>query len=214
MKNTFEELKTLGDSNFNQKNYELAIHNYSEALLMDDYKSDLAYLNRSLAYFKLDKYEEALQDAIKATELRKFYPKAWGRVGSCLMALNRLDDAKVAFNRALQLEPTNEIFKKQVLDLELKTKPEIMETQETEKMDINSLMDKMKKLKVESNGEFPIEGLMGNLFTKMMKNEKLLSLTADPNFQVKMSQYKQNPLSALNNPDIMELVKDVIKELH
>jgi tetratricopeptide (TPR) repeat protein len=211
MQNTFEELKTLGDSNFNQKNYELAIHNYSEALLIDDYKSDLAYLNRSLAYFKLDKYEEALQDAIKATELRKFYPKAWGRVGSCLIALNRLDDAKVAFNRALQLEPTDENFKKQVSELELKTKPETIETPE---MDINSLMDKMKKLKVESNVEFPIEGLMGNLFTKMMKNEKLLSLTADPNFQVKMSQYKQNPLSALNNPDIMELVKDVIKELH
>jgi tetratricopeptide (TPR) repeat protein len=213
MQNTFEELKTLGDSNFNQKNYELAIHNYSEALLIDDYKSDLAYLNRSLAYFKLDKYEEALQDAIKATELRKFYPKAWGRVGSCLMALNRLDDAKVAFNRALQLEPTDENFKKQVLDLEKMETPEI-EKMDTPEMDMNSLMDKMKKLKVESNGEFPIEGLMGNLFTKMMKNEKLLSLTADPNFQVKMSQYKQNPLSALNNPDIMELVKDVIKELH
>jgi hypothetical protein len=66
----------------------------------------------------------------------------------------------------------------------------------------------------ENMSELPIESLMGPLFNKFMNNQKLVSLATDSNFQNKMLQYKSNPLEAMKDPKIMDLVGDVLKELN
>jgi tetratricopeptide (TPR) repeat protein len=203
MQSIFEVLKQHADNNFNEKKYDLALKQYSKAISLDFNEEQYKiYMNRCLTFFKLNRFEEALEDAIKATELNPSYSKAWGRLGSCLTALKRIDEAKIAYKRALHLESDNEMFKKMV---DMKDVPEMKEMK-----DMN--MDDLKT-KLNEGFNFPIEGLMGNLLQKMRKNEKFLKLAFDQEFQKKLQVYKSNPLAAMSNPDMMDLVKDVIKEL-
>lgn len=197
MQSNFEELKHHADNNFNEKKYDLALKQYSKAITLDFNEDKYKiYMNRCLTFFKLNLFEEALEDAIKATELNPSYSKAWGRLGSCLTALKRNDEAKIAYKRALHLESDNEMFKKMV---DMKEVPDMKDMK-----DVN---------KLNEGFNFPIEGLMGNLLQKMRKNEKFLKLAFDEEFQKKLQVYKSNPLAAMSNPDMMDLVKDVIKEL-
>ena len=53
---------------------------------------------------------------------------------------------------------------------------------------------------------------MRTLFNKMMNNQKLIALATNPNFNLEI--FKENPLSAMNNPEIMELVEEVLNELN
>ena len=142
---------------------------------------------------KLEKYEKALDDAYKANVLKPESAKAWGRVGSCLLALNKKEESYEAFYKASQLEPTNEHYKSLC---------------KTENLD--QLIEELKELK--KNKGPSIEGLLGPLFSKMMNNKKLIQLATNPSFN--LAKYKDNPLDAMNNPDIMDLVSDVLGELN
>ena len=210
MEESFDELKTRGDNNFKNNDLDIAIMFYSKALLLEENeKTDSVYLNRCLSYFKLGQFEEALGDAIKASTLNPDNAKAWGRVGSCLLALKRIEESNVAFDRAHQLDPLNEEY------LKLLNEPK-SEVKDEEVKDDNNMDEMMKKLKSmkDNMSELPIESLMGPLFNKFMNNQKLVSLATDSNFQNKMLQYKSNPLEAMKDPKIMDLVGDVLKELN
>ena len=189
MENSFNSLKKLGDDNYEQNNYEEAIKHYSLALELNSENNYLVYLNRCLAYIKMMNYTEALNDAITSTVLKPDNAKGWGRVGSCLTALGRDEEASAAFDKASELDSTNEVYKK------LSTK----------QVHIPIVLPKITDL--------GLEGLMGNLFKKMMHNEKLIKLASNEQFKTKMTDYQINPLAAMNNPDMMDLVNDVLKEL-
>jgi stress-induced-phosphoprotein 1 len=198
MEKIFDELKNNGDDNLKNENYNAALDFYSEALELGKFEKTYAvYLNRCLTYFKLDKYDKALDDALKASVIKPDSAKAWGRVGSCLLALNKKEESYEAFYKASQLEPTNEHYKSLC---------------KTENLD--QLIEELKELK-KKEVEMPkpsIEGLLGPLFSKMMNNKKLIQLATNPSFN--LAKYKDNPLDAMNNPDIMDLVSDVLGELN
>ena len=61
---------------------------------------------------------------------------------------------------------------------------------------------------IKSKTDFQIE----NIFNKMMNNQKLIDLVTNPTFN--LSKFKENPLAAMNNPEIMDLVSHVLKELN
>jgi stress-induced-phosphoprotein 1 len=224
MQESFDELKQNGDNNFKNNDYDIAIMFYSKALQLDENeKTHLVYLNRCLSYIKLSHYEEALEDAIKASQMKPDNAKAWSRVGSCLLGLNRNEEANIAFDRAVQLDPSNEDYKKLItpkINDEIKKSEETIEKEDnTEKEDnsekednMESMMKKLKNMKSNMNS-LPIENLMGPLFNKMMSNKKLMDLASDSSFQSQMLQYQSNPLEAMKNPKILDLVGDVLKEL-
>ena len=67
MEKFFDELKNNGDDNLKNENYNAALDFYSEALELGKFDKTYAiYLNRCLAYFKLGKYEKALETSNKA----------------------------------------------------------------------------------------------------------------------------------------------------
>jgi tetratricopeptide (TPR) repeat protein len=101
--------KETADKYFNQNNYEEAINYYTTALNNDD--KFKIYMNRCLAYYKLSKFDLALEDAIKATKLDTTSGKAWSRVGSCLLSLKKYYPSLSAFEKAKELEPENELYK-------------------------------------------------------------------------------------------------------
>lgn len=212
MQESFDNLKVTGDNHFKNNEYNLAITYYSQALeLEDNEKTYLIYLNRCLSYFKSGKFNEALEDAIKASGLKPDNAKTWGRVGSCLLALNRNEEAYVAFDRALQLDPSNEDYKNLAKKINTLSSDVTPVSQDD---NMEEMLTKLKKMKMGMNvNNLPIESLMGPLFNKMMSNQKLMSLASDTDFKNQMLEYQNNPLEALKNPKIMDLVGDVLKEL-
>ena len=64
----------MGNDSLNKGNFWAAIENYSEAIKLDPENAAL-YSNRSVAYTRSSKFAEALDDAEKAIEINKSWPK-------------------------------------------------------------------------------------------------------------------------------------------
>lgn len=77
--------------------FEDAIAAYTEAIALDD-KNHVLYSNRSAAYAKLLKYEEALQDAEKTVEVNPTWPKGYSRKGAALTGLEKFEEALTAYD--------------------------------------------------------------------------------------------------------------------
>ena len=60
--------------------------------------------NRSLSFHNLGRFDLALSDAIKATEIKPDWAKGYFRKGAALQALGRHEDAFQAFYECLTLE--------------------------------------------------------------------------------------------------------------
>lgn len=70
-----DELKQKGNEAMKATDFDTAVQCYSEAIELSP-ENHVLYSNRSAAYMKLDKFEEALQDAEKTVEMKE----DWGKV--------------------------------------------------------------------------------------------------------------------------------------
>ncbi|NXQ35732.1 TTC28 protein, partial [Alaudala cheleensis] len=84
--------------------FHTAILLYNEALGVDP-QNCILYSNRSAAHMKLQQYDKALDDAIKARLLNPKWPKAYFRQGVALQYLGRHADALAAFASGLAQDP-------------------------------------------------------------------------------------------------------------
>jgi len=207
----FNSLKKSADDDFKAGKYEEAVQKYTLLLKNKNENNNLIYLNRCLSYLKLNKLDEALEDAKDSIKLKSDNAKAWGRLGSCLLAKENNEQAKIAFLKAYELEPNNEDYKKLALDENV---------EEENDDDMLSIMNKFKNLDKntfpkdvisEIEKMVPLDGVMGNIFNKMINNKNLLSLMDDNEFQKKMDSYSSNPLLAMKDPQILDLMKDLLQ---
>jgi tetratricopeptide (TPR) repeat protein len=181
-----EQLKIANDY-LKNNNYDMAIVKYTECLesTLDKYK---IYMNRCICYFKLEQYDDALVDAYRSVQLNKNSAKALGRVGSCLLALERKEESIDAFKQAYELEPTNINYKK-------------LSYQEDK---TDSENDDMPPL---------IEQLMGNNFnsicSSILNNDKLIKKILDKNFQNKILS---DTFELLNDNELNIIMKNVISK--
>ena len=104
------DLKDEGNAFLKAGKFEHAIQRYSSALFecrlnswQDDGKVSevgmhqaIVLSNRSLANFKLEKYDRALADATEAAKANANYPKSHFRMGKALEALGKKDEAAAA----------------------------------------------------------------------------------------------------------------------
>ena len=86
------QLKEKGNTFIREKNYQAAVDCYTDALKLDP-SNHTILSNRSLAYFRLNKFEEALVDANKCTELAPAFARGHLRKA---MALNSMSDYHAA----------------------------------------------------------------------------------------------------------------------
>lgn len=197
-----QELKDIADNLYKNNSLEEAIGRYSLVLdceYQDKYK---IYLNRCLCYFKLGNYEAALDDAVNATKLNKNNAKSWSRVGSCLLALDKKEDAKKAFLKAAKLEPSNNDYKKMASSIS----NDDSDTEDEDKVDINNL----EKINI---GNLLKSDLVNSIFSNMISNENLMNKLNDTNFQNKLLKYQKNPFAALKDKEMINLMDDVIGKL-
>ena len=99
-----EELKNTGNKYVTSKppQYEKAIEMYTEALSITPTHHTILS-NRSLAYYKLGKYEDALADAEKAIFLSPNWAKGYLRKCAALNMLKRSRDAQAVAEKGFQL---------------------------------------------------------------------------------------------------------------
>mmetsp|Transcript_45643 Transcript_45643/g.145680 ORF Transcript_45643/g.145680 Transcript_45643/m.145680 type:complete len:289 (+) Transcript_45643:77-943(+) len=111
-----DDCRHRGNRHFEQKEYQLAIEAYSEAISQDP--QECAYwLNRSNAHRHLQQWPAAEHDAAQALELEPSNSKAcYGRV-ICLQRLGRLADALAACDAGLAVHAENKALQQLRLDV-------------------------------------------------------------------------------------------------
>lgn len=90
---SFDELKSKGNEFFKQGQFELALEFYSKALEISPF-SHIALSNRSLTFFKLERYDSALEEADKCIQANKSWAKGYLRKAAALNALGKSKEAK------------------------------------------------------------------------------------------------------------------------
>lgn len=106
-----EELKALGNKEFAAGNFASSIKYFTEAIQVDPSNAVL-YSNRSGAFASTKNYQQALDDAERAVELRSEWGKAWSRKATALQGLGRWEEAFKAWAKVREIEPSNEGLQK------------------------------------------------------------------------------------------------------
>ncbi|XP_011693913.1 PREDICTED: stress-induced-phosphoprotein 1 [Wasmannia auropunctata] len=99
-------LKEKGNAALQTGDYDEAIRCYTDAIALDG-NNHVLYSNRSAAYAKSEKYQQALEDAEKTVSLKADWGKGYSRKGSALAYLGRYDESIRAYEKGLQLDPNN-----------------------------------------------------------------------------------------------------------
>lgn len=94
----------------NAGNFDEAISNYTQAIALDP-SNHVLFSNRSAVYLKMENGEKALEDAEKCVSLNPAWARGLGRKGAALFLLERYDEAAEVYQKALEIEPSNEGFK-------------------------------------------------------------------------------------------------------
>lgn len=98
--------KRKGDIAFVSKRYQEALNAYSQSLRHKT-SNHVVWANRSAVYLRLNKPQDALEDARRARTLDESYTKAWFREGSAAKELELYEDAAQAFFEAYRLDSSN-----------------------------------------------------------------------------------------------------------
>lgn len=174
------EKKNQANQYFKEGEYEQAIKLYSEILETDE--TDYAILsNRTATYIKANKYDLALNDAIKTTKLRPECSKVWGRLGAALYGQHKFEEALIAYNKANELEPL-EIYTQMVEQIK-----GVLQTMKPKLMDILQIYDSVKS------------------------DPKIMEKLADPEFQNRVLSLQNNPMEAMNDKEVMDIINNMMK---
>ncbi|XP_017003745.2 stress-induced-phosphoprotein 1 [Drosophila takahashii] len=103
------ELKERGNQALNAEKFDEAVAAYTEAIALDG-QNHVLYSNRSAAFAKAGKFQEALEDAEKTVQLNPTWPKGYSRKGAAAAGLHDYMKAFEAYNEGLKYDPTNAIL--------------------------------------------------------------------------------------------------------
>jgi stress-induced-phosphoprotein 1 len=192
----FNKLKDKANEYYTEGKYNEAVNIYSQLLEWEP-ENFMVLSNRSAAYIKLEKWNDALKDAVMSTKLKPDWGKAWGRLGAALYGQNKLDEALVAYNKANELEPSD-IYVEMIVEI----KQNIINIK-------NNLFSK------ESNLQNPsMENLFSTMFDSVISNPKIMEKLTNPEFQSKVLTMQSNPLEALKDKEVMNIMSEMMKNLN
>jgi tetratricopeptide (TPR) repeat protein len=192
----FNKLKEKANEFYCEGKYNDAVNIYSQLLEWEP-ENYMVLSNRSAAYIKLEKWNEALNDAVTSTKLKPDWGKAWGRLGAALYGQDKLDEALVAYNKANELEPSN-IYVEMIDEIKQ-----------------NIINIKNKLFLNESKTQNPsMENLFSTMFDSVISNPKIMEKLTNPEFQNKVLTMQSNPLQALKDQEVMNIMSEMMKKLN
>jgi tetratricopeptide (TPR) repeat protein len=104
-----DQHKDEGNAHMSNKEYEMALQQYTKAISISPagQNSHVYYSNRAAAYCYLGQYDAAADDCMASIEINPRYEKAHARLGLSRFFLEDFQGAIEAYERALELDPTN-----------------------------------------------------------------------------------------------------------
>lgn len=141
-----EELKDQGNKAFALKEYKKAAKIYRDAIQIDTY-NPILYSNRAQCFLHLQDYDRAYKDCVSGINLinssnhnkgsTAVLVKLQYRKGMALKGLQKWNSAKEAFEKVLQLDPSNQAAKTELNKLPIEDKMDV---------DIKIPIEKVEKL--------------------------------------------------------------------
>ncbi|XP_034826680.1 stress-induced-phosphoprotein 1 [Maniola hyperantus] len=101
-----EQEKELGNEYFKKGDYSTAVKHYTEAIKRNPDDPKL-YSNRAACYTKLAAFDLGLRDCDQCCKLDPKFIKGWIRKGKILQGMQQPGKALNAFQKALELDPSN-----------------------------------------------------------------------------------------------------------
>lgn len=111
-------VKQKADEALRKGNYRDAWTKYTECLELSAGREgrDKLLSNRSMAYCKARRFDEALRDAEECARIVPRWEKGWWRMGQALFGLKRYDEAIDAYKKCLDIDPQNKEAEKCLWD--------------------------------------------------------------------------------------------------
>ena len=108
-----EKLKNKGNAHMQNKEFQLAVEQYTAALKLSPTgpQSHVYFSNRAAALVSLTKFQEAVADSERSLALKPDYSKAHARLGLAHFLLGNYRQAVEAYTVALKYEPDNKSSK-------------------------------------------------------------------------------------------------------
>lgn len=195
---------------YKEEKYEEAIKLYSE-LLENDNDNIQLLSNRSAANIKLSNFKEALKDAVKCTKLNSTLHKSWGRLGGALYGMGNYKESQTAYSKAYELEKL-EIYK-DMLDTICDKLKDVPNKIPSVKMPFDKMsFDKMPFDKMPFDKMLD-SNIVNTMLDNVMSDPDIMNKISNPNFQEKMFSMQKNPLAALNDTDMMDIMKAMMKNV-
>lgn len=192
----FNKLKEKANEYYVVGFYNEAVNIYTQLLEWEP-ENYMVLSNRSAAYIKLEKWNEALNDAVMSTKLKPDWGKAWGRLGAALYGQDKLDEALVAYNKANELESSN-IYVEMI-----------------EEIKQNMISIKNNLFLNDPKAQNPsMENLFSTMFDSVISNPKIMEKLTNPEFQNKVLTMQSNPLQALKDQEVMTIMSEMMKKLN
>lgn len=195
------ELKNTADNFIKEGKYTNAILLYNELLISDSENYKLLG-NRSVAYFKLEQYDNALKDAIKCTKLKPNWGKAWGRVGGMYYGLNDYTNSLDAYKKAYELDPLK-IYEKMIINNKSKLNNNDLLLTEIE----NNILN------IFDLDNLDVGDMMGVMFTKLTSKSNILNKLSNIDFQNKLNLINEDPSSILNDTEVINIFTDLFSTM-
>ncbi len=207
------DLKEQANKYFSEGEYEQAIKLYTELLDSTDLTNKHIILsNRSATYVNIQEYNKALTDAVECTKLKPDWGKAWARVGAALYGLDKLDEALVAYNKANQLEPSENYQKMigEIKDSLTNIKNQMLKNHFESTTGQVGSMDN-----TDSIGSNPVmSNMFESMFNSVLSNSTIMEKLIDPDFQSKILSLQNNPMEALKDDDVMKVMNEMMKNIN
>ncbi|KAK9814535.1 hypothetical protein WJX72_007492 [[Myrmecia] bisecta] len=116
--------KARGDLAFKQGAFDLAAEEYTGSIdswgqatsVPEADQQQKVYANRCLAFQRVQKWQESLEDAKAALQLDPAWLKGWFRLGAALLGLQLPQEAIIAFETGLELDGGNVALQQQVVE--------------------------------------------------------------------------------------------------
>jgi len=105
-----DEAKAKGNTAFSAGRFDEAVGHFSDAIALAP-SNHVLFSNRSAAFASLHRYADALTDAEKTVELKPDWAKGYSRLGAAHLGLGDAPAAIAAYEKGLELDPSNEALK-------------------------------------------------------------------------------------------------------
>lgn len=169
---TADDYKKKGNDAFAAKAYKDAIEHFSKAIELDG-NNHVLFSNRSAAHASLQEWQQAFDDGQKCVSLNAGWAKGYIRLGAALHGLRKYDEAITAYNKGLEVEPTNETLKSSLAAVQ---------------------SDQEAAAAAESGGKSPFGNVFGpDTISKIMASPKLRPFLSQPDYVNIINQLVANP---------------------